>query len=63
MAASATTQDTQAKSTNPPLKNYEMWAHFEKIMEKLDEHDIDDLKFEITKVIHDAVKSSRNKLF
>lgn len=44
-----------------PLKHFEMWTHFEKLMEKLDEDDISDLNFEFTKVIHAALKEARNR--
>lgn len=60
-STTTTTQETQPQTTRPPLKHYEMWAHFEKMIEKLDDDDIADLNFEITKVVHDAVKEARNK--
>lgn len=60
-SATTVTRETQPQSTRPPLKHYEMWAHFEKMIEKLGENDVTDLNFEITKVIHDAVKQARNK--
>lgn len=51
----------QSVPSQPALKHYEMWAHFEKLMEKLGDEDIADLNFEFTKAIHDAVKQARNK--
>lgn len=44
-----------------PLKYQTMWAHFDKMINKLDDDAIEDLNFDIMKLIGDAIKKQRQK--
>lgn len=53
-------QSVQTQSQQiAPLKHVEMWTHFDKLVTKLNDEEIEDLNFEISNVIRDALKKKR----
>lgn len=49
------------KNTQAPLKHYEMWANYDKMIAKLDEDAVNDLNIDLMQVIGGAVKAYRTK--
>lgn len=51
----------EPKNTQAPLKHFEMWANYDKMIAKLDDDAIVDLNIELMQVIGTAVKNYRKK--
>lgn len=54
-------EDVESKNTQAPLKHFEMWANYDKMITKLDDDAIVDLNIELMQVIGTAVKNYRKK--
>lgn len=43
------------------LKHHEMWAHFDKLISKLNEEEVEDLNFDLSNVIRATIQKKRDR--
>lgn len=52
----------ESETSKSALKHYTMWAHFDSLVSRLNNDEIEDLNFEIMSVIRVALKKKRESV-